>query len=394
MSTLGDVKGKGVILRVDINSPIKNGKVLDNARIREHARTIKELAERGAKLVVLAHQGRPGREDFLPLEQHAMLLSKHVGKEVKYVDGVIGKKVVEKIKSLCEGEILLLANVRSLEEEMIEKSPEEHAQGELVQTLAPLADLYINDAFSVSHRSHASMVGFTAILPSLAGPVLEREVRALERSLRNITRPFVLMLSGAKPDDVIDVLFSLAPKADKIMLAGVIGDLFLLANGQKLGGTEIFLRKRGWTRRMGDVKELAQKYARKIKIPVDLAFEVNGKRKEFSIGESMPKGREMDIGHTTAKCYANAIMRAGTVLMKGTPGVFERKEFAFGTKEILRAAASSKAFSLVGGGHISTALEQLGFKRSDFSHVSLAGGAFIKYLTGKTMPALQALKIY
>ena len=223
-----DVENKVVLVRVDINSPVdeKTKEVLDNERIREHSKTIKELAERGAKVVVLAHQGRKGDPDFISLEQHAKLLEKYVGRKVEFVPDIIGEKAKQKIKSLKKGEILLLDNVRFLEEETKELSPEEHAKSNLVKELSKLAEIFVLDAFSASHRSHASIVGFAHVLPTYAGRVMEKELISQEKALNPLGMN-VFVLGGAKPDDclnIIEYMFKNKPGSiEKVLTCGTVG---------------------------------------------------------------------------------------------------------------------------------------------------------------------------
>ena len=208
--TLDDVKVKDrvVLVRVDFNSPVdpETKKILDDVRIRAHGETtIRELAEKGAKVVVLAHQGRKGDPDFIPLKQHAELLGKILGRPVKYVDDIYGDRAKEAIKGLKSGEILVLDNVRAFPLETKEGSPSDHAKTELVQSLAPLADLFVLDAFASAHRAHVTINGFTAVLPSAAGRVMERELKSLGRSLEHPEKPCLFILGGAKADDSLEI---------------------------------------------------------------------------------------------------------------------------------------------------------------------------------------------
>ena len=240
--TLDDValEGKTVLVRVDFNSPVdpETKKILDYTRIKRHGETtIKELAEKGAKVVVLAHQGRKGDPDFIPLKQHAEILGKVLGKPVKYVDDVFGEKAKNAIKSLKNGEILVLENVRTFDGETKKGTPEEHAETEFVKNLAPLADLFVNDAFAAAHRAHVSIVGFTAVLPSAAGRIMERELKSLSRVLENPEKPCVFVLGGAKADDSLEISRYVLSNniADYVLTGGVVGHVFLAAKGVNLG---------------------------------------------------------------------------------------------------------------------------------------------------------------
>ncbi|MCD6592266.1 MAG: phosphoglycerate kinase [Thaumarchaeota archaeon] len=396
-----DVAGKTVLVRVDLNSPVdpETGKIQDNERIQAHAKTLRELSDKGAKVVVLAHQGRKGGADFLPLKQHAELLSKHVGKPVKYVPDVVGAEAENAIKSLKPGEILLLENVRTLDEETVEASPEEHAKGVLVSKLSKLADLFVLDAFSVAHRSHASIVGFAAVLPVVAGRVMEMELRALSELLEKRDK-IILFMGGNKPEDCIKVVEMILnrgrPEIKTLLSAGILGQLFLMAEGRDLGSPSLeYIRKKGFDKLLDRVKALAQKLGDKLKRPIDVAYEADGKREEVKIENLPAPGPIMDIGSETASTYSDIIRSASkedAIIVKGPAGAYEYEQFRKGTAEVYKALAESKAFTLIGGGDSSTAIRMVGLKVEDFSYVSLAGGALIHFLSGKRMPGVEILK--
>jgi phosphoglycerate kinase len=397
--TLDDVKVKDkvVLLRVDFNSPVdpESKKVIDDARIRAHGETtIKELTEKGAKVVILAHQGRKGDPDFIPLKQHAEILSKVLGKPVKYVDDVFGEKAKDAIKNLKSGEILVLENVRTYAAETKEGMPEEHAKTELVKNLAPLANLFVNDAFAAAHRAHVSIIGFTAVLPSAAGRIMERELKSLSRVLESPEKPCVFILGGAKADDSLEISKYVLNKriADFVLTGGVVGHVFLAAKGFDLGKPNTdFLEKKELMGLVPGIKELIQKYPDKIKTPKDLAVEVNGKRKEISVDELPIDYPIFDVGAKTVEDYAKIIKNAKSIVVSGPMGVFENCEFNFGTKRIFEEIANSKAFSLAGGGHTIAALQEFGLSNK-ISYVSTAGGALIEFLMGKNLPGVVALE--
>ena len=392
-----EVKDKVVLVRVDFNSPVdpSSKKILDDARIRAHGETtIKELAEKGAKVVILAHQGRKGDPDFIPLKQHAEILSKVLGKSVKYVDDVFGEKAKNAIKSLKSGEILVLENVRTYAAETKEGTPEEHAKTELVKNLAHLANLFVNDAFAAAHRAHVSIIGFTALLQSAAGRIMERELKSLSRVLESPEKPCVFILGGAKADDSLEISKYVLNKriADFVLTGGVVGHVFLAAKGFDLGKLNTsFLEKKELMGLVPGIKELIQKYPDKIKTPKDLAIEVNGKRKEISVDELPANYPIFDIGTKTAENYAKIISNAKSIVVSGPMGVFENSEFIFGTKRIFEEIANSKAFSLAGGGHTIAALQKLELA-DKISYVSTAGGALIEFLMGKKLPGVVALE--
>jgi len=392
-----DFKDKVALVRVDFNSPIGTDKkkILEDTRIRVHGETtIKELSQKGAKVVILAHQGRPGEPDFIPLEQHAKALSRILGKPVKYVNDLFGKKAQDAIKALKSGEILVLENVRKFPDEQKKGSPEQHAKSELVKKLAPLVDVFVSDAFAAAHRAHVSIVGFTAVLPSVAGRIMERELKALSKAVEKPEKPCIYILGGAKADDALKISQYVLTNniADHVLTGGVVGHLFLAAKGKNLGKPNMeFLRKKKLTVFIPGIKKLMEKYQEKIEVPIDLAIEVNKKRKAISVEELPTNYLIYDIGVQTVKEYTGIINNAKSIVVSGPMGVFENPEFMVGTNGVLGAIATSKGFSLVGGGHTVAAVEQLGL-REKMGYVSTAGGALIEFLMGEDLPGVAALK--
>lgn len=397
--TLDDVqvKDKVVLVRVDFNSEIdpQTKKVTSDVRIRAHAETtLKELAEKGAKTVVLAHQGRKGDPDYTPLKEHAEILGKILKCPVKYVDDVFGEKAKKAIKALKGGEILVLENVRSWDGETKSGTPEQHAKTELVQNLAPLVDLFVNDAFAAAHRGHVSMVGFTAVLPSVAGRIMERELKSLARALEKPEKPCVYVMGGAKADDSLEISKYVLSNgiADYVIVGGVTAQLFLAAKGVDLGKKNMdFLAKKELTGLIPGIKELMQKYPDKIMVPVDVALDVNGKRKEISVDKLPTEYSIFDIGAKTVENYAKLISKAKAIVVSGPMGVYENKEFNYGTKKVFEAIANSKAFSLAGGGNTIAAIQEYGLTNK-ISYISTAGGALIEFLMGKKLPGVVALE--
>jgi len=397
--TLDDakVKDKVVLVRVDFNSPVdpESKKVLDDARIRAHGETtIKELAEKGAKVVILAHQGRKGDPDFIPLKQHSEILSRVLGKPVSYVDDIFGEKAQQAIKDLKSGEILVLENVRNFSGETKDGKPEDHASTELVKNLCPLAKLFVNDAFAAAHRAHVSIIGFTEVLQSAAGRIMEKELKSLGRILEKPEKPCLFILGGAKADDSLEISRYVLNNniADYVLTGGVVSQVFLAAKGLDLGKQNMtFLEKKELMGLVPGVKELMQKYPNKIKVPKDVAIEVNGKREEISVGNLPTDHSIFDIGSKTVEDYGKIIHKAKSIVISGPMGVFENSEFAFGTKKILEEITDSKAFSLAGGGHTIAALQEYGLTNK-ISYVSTAGGALIEFLMGKKLPGVVALE--
>ena len=393
----GPLEGRTVLVRVDFNSPIdvETKKILDETRIRTHGETtIKELVQKGAKVVVLAHQGRPGEPDFIPLEQHAEILSKVLGKRIKYTNGIFDEKVLSAIRDLENGDVLVLENVRTFADERRKGTPEEHAKTEMVEKLAPLADLFVNDAFGAAHRSHVSIVGFTAVLPSAMGRIMERELKSLGRVLENPEKPCVFILGGAKGDDALEISKYVLDNgiADHVLTGGVAGHVFLVARGFDLGKQNMdFLKRKELLGFVPGIRELMQRFPDKIKVPLDVAVEVDNKRKEISVDELPTDYPMFDVGAITVESYGAIIRDAKSIVVSGPMGVYENSEFIYGTKRIFGEVADSQGFSLAGGGHTVAALHELGLS-DKISYISTAGGALIEFLMGKKLPGVVALE--
>jgi phosphoglycerate kinase len=392
-----DVEGKTVLVRVDFNSPIdvETKKILDETRIRTHGETtIKELVEKGAKVVVLAHQGRPGEPDFVPLEEHAEVLSRVLGKRIKYTNGIFDEKVLDAIRKLENGDVLVLENVRMFAGERKKGTPEEHAKSEMVVKLAPLFDLFVNDAFAAAHRSHVSIVGFTAVLPSVAGRIMQRELESLSRVLESPEKPCVFVLGGAKADDALEISRYVLDNriADFVLTGGVAGHVFLVARGFDLGKPNMdFLERKELLGFVPGIRELMERYSDEIRVPLDVAVEVEGKRKEISVDELPTDYPIFDIGAITVESYTRIIRDAKSIVISGPVGVYENSEFVFGTKGVFGEVANSEGFSLAGGGHTVAALQELGLSNK-ISYISTAGGALIEFLMGKKLPGVVALE--
>ncbi len=391
--TLDDVnvKSKVVGIRIDINSAIVDGKIECSERLLAHARTIKELVRKKAKVVVLAHQGRLGGKDYRELDEHLVFLAKELKQKINYVDEVYGQKVVGAVHALKPGDVLVLRNIRAVAEEAQEKSPEEHAKSSIVAGLEPLFDFYVQDAFSTIHRSHASMVGFYGI-PNIAGRVVEKELRALEK-IEHPKRPFVFVIGGIKTDDVLELVEDMQG-VDTFLVAGSVGELGLIAHGVNIGKKAQLLEKQGDFMYLPRIKRLLER--KDIVWMQDGAVNKKGKRMnvDFVKDEKIVK-QEMvkDIGDVTIKSFSMIIKKAKTVYMKGPVGAYEEKPLQKGTKALLEAITHTRAFSLAGGGNTVSAMKML-VPRKKFSHVSLGGGALLAFLLKKKMPALEILKAW
>lgn len=394
--TIDDLKmeDKIVLVRVDVNSPVdpKSGLILDDTRIKLHVETIAELSGKGAKTVLLAHQSRPGKADFTTLKHHAEALSKILGKPVKYVDDIFGSNAQSHISGLKRGEILLLENVRFYSEEVLKRDPELQAETHLVRILAPLADYYINDAFAAAHRSQPSLVGFALKLPSAAGRVMERELKILYNAVYNAERPCVYVLGGVKVDDSITIAENVLRKgsADYILTTGLVANIFLWGAGVNIKQiNKDFIEDKDYCDWVKKAQKLLKEFKGKILYPKDVAMPVDNKREEFPVKE-IPNKSIFDIGSDTIKEYAKIIRGAGTLFANGPAGVFEEEGFSIGTEDILNAIASSPGFSIIGGGHLAAAANQMGL--TGINHISSGGGASINLLAGEELPVVEVLK--
>ncbi|MFC2174329.1 phosphoglycerate kinase [archaeon] len=392
-----DFKGKTVLVRIDLNLPYlrETDEFGHSKRLVEHAKTIRELSERGARVVVLAHQGRAGKTDFQRLESHADALTQYVGRPVRYCDEILSKRVARYIQEMRDSEIMMLENIRFLAEEEKENGAAKHAESILVKTLAPLADIFVNDAYSVAHRPHASIIGFSHILPTVAGRVMEEEIKANERAIKMAEPPRLFIVGGAKPDDCIQAVENLLEKGrvDKVLTGGVIGNLFLAAAGYNVGvKTMLAIEEDGDAKNFNKVKQIYVDYKDKLELPVDIAFEKDGKRVEIDVKDLPADGIVFDIGTKTAEHYAELIKSAKTINIKGPPGFFENKLFRKGSEIVFNAIAESKAFSLIGGGHTLAAIHELGIPEDKFGHITTGGGALLAHLCGSSMPGIECLK--
>ncbi len=387
-------RGKTIIVRTDLNSSIdpKTKKIKNSLRLKEYSKTVRELSNKGGKIVLLAHQGRRGDPDFTSLREHAKLFSRFVGKKVVFIDDIAGKKAKSAIMNMKNGDIILLDNVRFLSDETEEITANEHARSTIVKSLAPLADAFVNDAFSVSHRSHASVVGFAKVLPVYAGRIMQGEITA-EHALLS-TKKAVYLMGGAKCDDIFDILehmFRTKPHSiEKVLTSGVTANVFLIARGIPLDkGSQDYIKNKGMSGLVKRAQELDKKFRNFILVPQDIAYESKGKRIECAPGDE--KSQIEDIGTRTIAKYSSIISNADTIIFKGPCGVYENNLFTKGTRQILIAVSKSKAYTIVAGGDSTSALEALKIPAKKFSHVSLGGGAFITYISGKKMPGIEAL---
>ena len=396
-NTVSDLEpGQRLLVRVDLNAPVEDGRAQDNRRFERHADSIRTLLADDHAVVLLAHQGRPGRDTFISLESHADVLSDHLGQDVRFVADTFGEEALAAVDDLESGDVLLLENVRMCEDELPEKEPQEHADSEFVRTLAPHVDAYVNDAYSAAHRAHASLVGFPLVLEAYAGPVMESEYTANSAiQEREFEGPVTMVLGGTKAEDLIPVIEEVDDTVDRFCLGGIVGELFLRAAGHDVGydvdGTEFFDHQ--WDDHAETIEAILERYGDRLHLASDLACEgADGDRAEVRVDGLEKDTSYLDVGSETAERYADLVRDSEAVFVKGALGVFEDERFAHGTVEVLRAIADTDCFSVVGGGDTSRAIGMYDLEEDDFGHVSIAGGAYVKALTGGSLIGVDVLE--
>jgi phosphoglycerate kinase len=396
------IEGKVIILRVDINSSVnpENGDILDNTRIKRHADTVKELSEKKAKIIILAHQSRPGKLDFISLEKHAKMMAEIININIDFIPDLYGKKAMDSIQKMKEGQIIMLENVR-FDKEEIELNTfendnfEKQAKSKMVTKLSPIADLFVNDAFAAAHRCQPSLVGFAEKLPAIAGRVMQRELDFLGKAITSGPQPRIAVLGGSKAADSILISeYFLKKEITYILTGGVVANIFLMAEGIDIGVPSTSFIKNNvpnYKVIISKAKKLLKKYPDQIIYPNDVALNKEGKR----IGvhtESLPTKYPIhDIGLDTLVKYIKYIDKAGTIIANGPMGVFENAQFAIGTREVFKAISNNPNMTVVGGGETAMAFNQMGLT-SKVEHVSTGGGACIAFMADETMPALEAMR--
>lgn len=397
-----DVKGKTVLFRPDINSPIdSSGKIVNRNRLEKTVPTLKYLSDGGAKIAIIAHQGDTlDYQNLIPMREHAEILSELSGVKVDYIDDVAGDAAIAAIGNLKEGEAILLGNLRYLTEEVstfekdVKLTPQQMLNTYLVRRLGGEADIYVNDAFSAAHRNAPSMVAFEELMPSYAGPLFFKEYEALWRVMNCAEKPVVFVLGGAKISDAFGMMGKVLKDgvADKILTMGVTGVAMRLAEGKKIGKLyEKWLSDHDLTVFVDQAKELLRDYNDKFILPVDFAVEENGVRKEVNLDE-LPLDDKMflDIGENSIAAFESAIAEAGTIFVNGPAGVYENPIFAEGTRRVWKAVAAAKGYSVIGGGDTVTAASKF-VNVADIDYVCTAGGAMVRFLSGKTLPLIRAM---
>ena len=398
-----DYRAKRVLLRVDINSPIDPDTklIVNDNRLQKSLPTIRKLLDKGAMLAIIAHQGDTlDYQNLIPLEEHAKKLSAYLGTEIGYIDDVAGPAAQERVKSLQPGEAVLLGNLRYLSEEIstfenaVKLKPGEMLETYLVRGLAPIIDYYVNDAFAAAHRNAPSMVAFQEIKPSAAGDLLFDEVSALTKVMASPEHPSVFVLGGAKISDAFGMMKQVLASgtADKILTCGIIGEIMLLAKNFRLGKTkEKFLSDRGLDVFIADAEACLLDFGDRVEYPLDLAFAVDGIRHEVLIEDLPVEQMFMDIGAKTIEKYEQVINDAKTLFVNGPAGVYEDATFEAGTKAIWNAIAGAAGYSVIGGGDTVTAAAKF-VNLDKIDYVCTAGGAMVRYLSGKKLPLIEAME--
>lgn len=391
INDIENIKGKKVVVRADLNVPTEDGKITDNSRIERFAPTAKLLSDKGAKVIIITHFGRP-KGKKLPEFSVAFMkdsLSKAIGKPVEFVDDTIGEKVEDTISKMNDGDIILLENVRFYAEE-------EANDAEFSKKLASLGEIFVNDAFSTSHRAHASTEGITKYLPSYAGLLMEEEINALTKALENPAHPAIAIVGGSKVSTKLAVLENITKKVDALVIGGAMANTFLLAQGYNIGAS---MAEPEMTDTALKIIDEAKKNGCEIILPVDVCvakeFKANAENKFVGINDVDGDWKIFDVGPETSKILDKKFEEAKTVLWNGPLGVFELTPFDRGTNELARTVAKltreGKLTSVAGGGDTVSALNNAGVE-DDFSYISTAGGAFLEWLEGKILPAIPPLQ--
>ncbi|MCX5450334.1 phosphoglycerate kinase [Streptomyces nigrescens] len=399
MKTIDDlqVAGQRVFVRADLNVPLDGTAITDDGRIRAVAPTIAKLVERGAKVIVASHLGRPkGAPDpAFSLAPAAARLGDILGQDVAFATDTVGESARSMVAGLADGQVAVLENLRF---NAGETSKDDAERGAFADQLAALADLYVGDGFGAVHRKHASVFDLPQRLPHAAGDLIAAEVAVLKKLTEDVKRPYVVALGGAKVSDKLAVIDQLIEKADRILVGGGMAYTFLRAKGHEVG---ISLLQEDQVPACLEYLARAEKRGVEFVLPVDVLVSAEFPDLKTKApanpgtvaADAIPADKEgLDIGPKTRELYAAKVADAGTVFWNGPMGVFEHPDYAGGTKAVAQALLDSPAFTVVGGGDSAAAVRLLGFDETAFGHISTGGGASLEYLEGKTLPGLAALE--
>lgn len=394
ISDLGDLRGKKVLLRSDLNVPLDGSRITDDGRVRASVPTIQELTKAGARVVVVAHLGRPKGEPEAKysLEPVVSRLSELLGQDVKFASDTVGDSAREVVESLGDGDVALLENLRF---NAGETSKDDAERREFAQQLADLADVFVSDGFGVVHRKQASVYDVAELLPSAMGGLVQAEVDVLQRLTDEPQRPYAVVLGGAKVADKLAVIENLMKTADRLLIGGGMVFTFLKAEGHEVGKSllddEQLETVKGY---IAKAKEAGVEIVLPVDVVVAPEFAAD-KGSEVVAVDAIPADQMgLDIGPESAKLYASKLTDCKTVFWNGPMGAFEMEPFAAGTKAVAQAlveATENDALTVVGGGDSAAAVRQLGFADEQFGHISTGGGASLEYLEGKNLPGIEVL---
>ncbi|SPT56496.1 phosphoglycerate kinase [Schaalia odontolytica] len=392
ISTLGDLRGKRVLVRSDFNVPLKEGVITDDGRIRAALPTLKTLTDAGAKVVIMAHLGRPkGQVDpAFSLAPVATRLAELSGVKVTLASDVVGASATETVAGLSEGEIALLENVRY---DARETSKVDEEREELAREYAKLGDAFVSDGFGVVHRKQASVYDIAKILPSAAGLLVLKEIESLSKVTGEPERPYGVVLGGSKVSDKLGVIANLLKKADMLFIGGGMAFTFLAAQGHSVGKS--LLEEDQIETVKGYIAEAAERGVDLV-LPIDVVvapeFAADAPATVVKVDAIPDDQMGLDIGPESAKLFADKLAGAKTVAWNGPMGVFEFDSFAGGTRAVAEALSTGTMFSVIGGGDSAAAVRLLGFDENTFSHISTGGGASLELLEGKVLPGIAVLE--
>lgn len=392
IESLGDLHGKAVLVRSDFNVPLKDGGITDDGRIRAALPTLRKLLQGGAKVIIMAHLGRPkGTPDpQFSLAPAAKRLEELIGVKVTLAGDVTGVDAQAKAQALSVGEILMLENVRF---DPRETSKEDAQREELAAEMAKLADCFVSDGFGVVHRKQASVYDIAKVLPAAAGLLVNKEIESLRRATDNPERPYTVVLGGSKVSDKLGVIANLLTKADTLLIGGGMAYTFLKAQGLEVGKS---LLEEDQVETVKGYLETAKTNGVDLVLPIDTVvapeFKADATATVVDVDAIPSDQMGLDIGPKSRELFASKIAQSKTVAWNGPMGVFEFEAFAAGTKAVAKALEEGSCFSVVGGGDSAAAVRLLGFDETKFSHISTGGGASLELLEGKVLPGIAVLE--